>query len=600
MKIGSWYQGANRCTFRVWAPEGDRLAVHLLEPENRLIPLTATEQGYWETTAENVPPGTKYVYQLNGDLERPDPAAHAQPDGVHGPSQVVDHAWNWQDQAWQNYPLAAYIIYELHVGTFTPEGTFTAIIPRLSDLKALGINALELMPVAAFPGTRNWGYDGVYLYGVQASYGTPQDLKTLVEACHREGIAVILDVVYNHFGPEGNYLWPYGPYFTGQYRTPWGDAVNYDQADSNEVRQFFIENARYWLATYHIDALRLDAIHAIYDFSARPFLQELGQAVAALSEGSYPRYLMAESDLNDLRVLRSPDLGGFGHHSQWCDDFHHALHTLLTGESSGYYQDFGSVADLATSYRQGYVYTGQYSPHRRRNHGNQPRGCSGENFVVCSQNHDQIGNRLGGDRLTQTLNFEQLKLAAAATLLSPFIPMLFMGEEYGETRPFQYFVSHSDPALIAGVRQGRREEFKAFGWPEAQIPDPQGEEVFQDSILSWDWTDPHRAALRSLYQTLIHLRRHWPPLIDLQLEAVTVTPLATEKTLIVERPGLWFALNFSPNPVPIPAPAGHWEQKLDTASPQWHGPGSTAPNRCSQGTAVALAPHAAILYGKID
>lgn len=600
MNIGSWYQGANRCTFRVWAPQCDRLAVHLLEPEDRLIPLTPTERGYWETTASDVPPGTRYRYQLNGDLDRPDPAAHAQPDGVHGPSQVVDHAMAWRDQAWQNYALGEYIIYELHVGTFTPEGTFTAMIPRLSALKELGINAIELMPVAAFPGTRNWGYDGVYLYGVQASYGSPAELKQLVDACHREGIAVIMDVVYNHFGPEGNYLWPYGPYFTDQYRTPWGDAINYDHAHSNEVRQFFIQNALYWLETYHIDALRLDAIHAIYDFSAQPFLQALGRAVAALSDESYPRYLIAESDLNDVRVLRSPDLGGFGHDSQWCDDFHHALHTLLTGESSGYYQDFGRVADLAASYRQGYVYTGQYSPHRRRNHGNAPTGCTGENFVVCNQNHDQIGNRLGGDRLTQTLNFEQLKLAAAATLFSPFVPMLFMGEEYGETRPFQYFVSHSDPGLIEGVRQGRREEFKSFGWPEDQIPDPQGEQVFQDSILSWDWSDPHRAALRSLYQTLIQLRRHWPPLLDLQLEAIAVTPLETEKTLIVERPGLWFALNFSPNSVTIPAPAGTWEQKLDTAAPQWQGSGSTAPDRCSGGTEVAIPPHAAILYGKID
>ncbi|WP_072621542.1 malto-oligosyltrehalose trehalohydrolase [Spirulina major] len=600
MRVGSWYIGENRCEFRVWAPGREAVAVHLVAPHDRIIPLAPESGGYWSAIAPDTPPGSRYLYQLDGDLERPDPAAHAQPEGVHGPSMVVDHgAIAWSDHDWRNHALDHYIIYELHVGTFTPAGTFDAIITRLEDLKNLGVNAIELMPVAPFPGTRNWGYDGVYLYGVQESYGGPEGLKRLVNACHAAGIAVILDVVYNHFGPEGNYLWPYGPYFTNQYRTPWGDAINYDQADSNEVRNFFIENTRYWLDTYHIDALRLDAVHAIYDFSARPFLQALGAAVADLSAASYPRYLIAESDLNDVRVLQDRDTGGFGHDSQWCDDFHHAVHTLITGEQSGYYCDFGTVEQLATSYRQGYIYTGQYAPHRRRNHGNDPQGCQGKNFVVCVQNHDQIGNRLLGDRLSQLTDFEGLKLAAALLFLSPFVPMLFMGEEYGETRPFQYFVSHSDPGLIDGVRQGRAEEFKAFGWPEDKIPDPQGEAVFQESVLSWDWSG-QGGLLRQFYQTLIQLRHQLKPLHHLDLNHIQVTPNPEHPSLLVERQWqaerVWFAFNFSDRPLPITAPSGSWSLQLDSAIAPWHGPGSDAPDQCVGGDDVAIAPRAVVLY----
>ncbi|MFW5664531.1 MAG: malto-oligosyltrehalose trehalohydrolase, partial [Coleofasciculus sp.] len=534
MKIGSNYLGNGQCEFRVWAPFRDSVAVHILSPQDQVIPLQKDESGYWQETVK-ADPGTLYVYQLDGSLERPDPASHYQPEGVHGSSQVVDHHFDWTDNSWQGIPLKDLIIYELHVGTFTPEGTFESIIPRLSYLQDLGITAIEIMPVAQFPGSRNWGYDGVYVYGVQESYGGPGGLKKLVDACHQAGIAVILDVVYNHLGPEGNYLWAYGPYFTDQYRTPWGNAVNFDGAYSNQVRNFFIQNALYWLDKYHIDALRVDAVHAIYDMSAQPFLQELGDAVANFNRTTpVQRYVIAESDLNDVRVIKPREEGGFGHDAQWCDDFHHILHTLLTGELSGYYADFGKIEQLAVALREGYIYSGQYSSFRKRNHGNSAADRPAEQFVVCIQNHDQIGNRLIGDRLSTLVDFQGLKVAAATVLLSPYVPMLFMGEEYGEDAPFQYFVSHSDPDLIEGVRTGRAEEFKAFGWDNA--PDPQGTKVFEQSKLQWEKIDQDKyAVLRRWYKQLIQLRKETPALATLDRQNLNVSSLSPEKVIVIHR-----------------------------------------------------------------
>ena len=608
MRLGSRYLGDRRCEFRVWAPQRQQVALRLLPPAARDVPLSRDERGYWHGILEGVEPGQHYVYWLDQDLERPDPASRCQPEGVHGPSQVVDCAqFAWTDGAWRGRSLRDYVIYELHVGTFTPAGTFGAILERLPELKALGITALELMPVCPFPGDRNWGYDGTYLYGVHSAYGGVEGLQHLVNACHEAGLAVILDVVYNHFGPEGNYLWAYGPYFTNQYRTPWGDAVNFDQAESNEVRHFFLQNALEWLELFHIDALRLDAVHAIYDFSAQPFLQQLGAAVAEFNQkANFPRYLMAESDLNDVRVLRSRDQGGFGHDSQWCDDFHHALHTLLTGESEGYYADFGNLEHLATALEQGYVYTGQYAPHRRRNHGNAPVGCTGENFIVCSQNHDQIGNRLLGDRLAALVDFERLKLAAATVILSPFIPLLFMGEEYGESAPFMYFVSHSDPDLVRGVREGRQQEFRAFGW-DKEVPDPQSLEVFQQSTLNWQQAETKQGrALRSLYRQLIQLRQQQPALANLDRDAVQVQSWPSQSALLVVRSGgeppLWLALNFGEAPAqgaPELPPGSQWAKCLDTADTQWLGPGSRSPDRVTAGAAIALSPLSATLYERL-
>ena len=603
MKIGSNYLGNGQCEFRVWAPFRDSVAVHIVSPQDQVIPLQKDESGYWQETV-NADPGTLYVYQLDGSLERPDPASHYQPEGVHGYSQVVDHQFDWTDNSWQGIPLKDLIIYELHVGTFTPEGTFESIIPRLSYLQDLGITAIEIMPVAQFPGSRNWGYDGVYVYGVQESYGGPAGLKKLVDACHQAGIAVILDVVYNHLGPEGNYLWAYGPYFTDQYRTPWGNAVNFDGAYSNDVRNFFIQNALYWLEKYHIDALRVDAVHAIYDMSAQPFLQELGDAVANFNRTTpVQRYVIAESDLNDVRVIKPREDGGFGHDAQWCDDFHHILHSLLTGELSGYYEDFGKIEQLAVALREGYIYSGQYSSFRKRNHGNSAADRPAEQFVVCIQNHDQIGNRLIGDRLSTLVDFQGLKLAAAAVLLSPYVPMLFMGEEYGEEAPFQYFVSHSDPDLIEGVRTGRAEEFKAFGWDNA--PDPQGTKVFEQSKLQWEKIDQDNyAVLRRWYKQLIQLRKETPALANLDRQALNVSSLSPEKVIVTHRQTgenqIFALMHFGKNAVTVSPqiPPGNFSKVIDSADKEWMGEGSQLPQQLQAGQSLTLAPLSFSLYAQ--
>ena len=435
---GAHYRRGQPCEFFAWAPRAKRVDIRLLSPVAETLPMTRLEGGYWHLSADGIPPGTDYAYRLDDSLERPDPASFFQPQGVHGPSRIVDHAsFAWSHRNWRGLPLEELVIYELHVGTFTPEGTFDAIIPRLGALRDLGITALELMPVAQFPGSCNWGYDGASPFAVQNSYGGPEGLKTLVDACHGHGLAVILDVVYNHLGPEGNYLRDFGPYFTDRYRTPWGEAVNFDGPGSDEVRRYFIANALYWLDVYQIDCLRLDAVHAIFDFSAKPFLQELAEQVRAFA-GETGRHclLIAESDLNDVRVIRPPEQGGYGLHAQWNDDFHHALHALLTSETQGYYRDFGRLEDLAAAYREGFVYDWRYSPYRRRRHGSSSADRPGCQLVVCSQNHDQTGNRPAGERLIELAGFEAAKLAAAAVLFAPAVPWLFMGEEYGETAPF--------------------------------------------------------------------------------------------------------------------------------------------------------------------
>jgi maltooligosyltrehalose trehalohydrolase len=361
--LGATYLGDGRCRFRLWAPFAQTAAVRIVAPQERLIPMEPHERGYHEATVDGIEPGNLYIYRLDDGKDRPDPASRFQPRGVHGPSQVMDSSFPWEDDSWSGLPLEQYVIYELHAGTFTPEGTFDAIIAHLDRLKELGVTAIELMPVAQFPGDRNWGYDGVDLFAVQSSYGGPAGLKRLVNACHRHGLAVVLDVVYNHLGPEGNYLADFGPYFTDRYRTPWGQAINFDGPGSDEVRRFFIENALYWTTEFHIDGLRLDALHAVFDSSAQPFLEELAAVVHDEADRMGRRvYLFAESDRNDPRFVRSSDSGGYGLDAHWNDDFHHALYTLLTGEQTGYYQDFGKMEDLAKAFREGFIYSGQYSP----------------------------------------------------------------------------------------------------------------------------------------------------------------------------------------------------------------------------------------------
>jgi maltooligosyltrehalose trehalohydrolase len=596
LKGGDW-------KFVVWAPHHEKVELHLLEPQASFREMERDNMGYHTATLSNVPAETRYRYRLDGNVERPDPASRFQPEGVHGPSQIVDlRDFPWTDVGWKGFDLEDSVFYELHVGTFTREGTLASLTSRLDSLAELGVNTIELMPIAQFPGARNWGYDGAYPYAVQNSYGSPRDLQTLVDAAHARGISVALDVVYNHLGPEGNYLAVYGPYFTDYYRTPWGAALNFDGAYSDEVRHFFIQNAVYWLENFHIDALRLDAIHGIYDASAVPFLAELANEVAALSSRLGRKiHLIAESDLNDARSMRPTNDGGLGMNAQWSDDFHHSVHTLLTGEKSGYYEDFGELCHLTTALKHGWCYAGTYSRHRRRTHGNAPPKTSASRFVVCIQNHDQVGNRAIGDRLSRLVTLESLKLAAGITLLSPFTPLLFMGEEYGETAPFQYFTSHGDPELGEAVRRGRRDEFRAFGW-EGDLPDPQAESTFQASKLNRALAneEPHRT-LQRFYQELLRCRREWN--IG-RLTQVSVMQFESAKALAVTygRPSpllaMFFQFDDTPAQLETGLPSGKWLKRLDSAGLEWRGPGGSALAAVNAGvnSQITLPPRSFVVF----
>ena len=595
MNIGGRFEDG--CQFTVWAPLVDAVAVeivgHQQKPDSRqessdstLLHMDKDEQGYWQAYAPELPAGTRYKYRLDGEASWPDPASSYQPEGVHGPSEVIDHAqFEWSDQEWQGVPLAEYVIYELHVGTFTDEGTFESAIARLPDLAGLGITAVEIMPVAQFPGDHNWGYDGVFPFAVQNSYGGPDGLKRLVDACHQLGLAIILDVVYNHFGPEGNYTGKFGPYTTEHYRTPWGSAINFDDAYSDGVRHYFIENAISWLRDYHFDALRLDAVHAIYDFGAKHFLQSLSESVAEFAEErDFPAFLIAESDLNDPRLIRPVEQGGYQLSAQWSDDFHHALHTRLTSETVGYYGDFPSLESLAIAIKDRFVYAGQYSPFRRRIHGSSAADLPSYQFVVCNQNHDQVGNRMLGDRLSTLVSFSALKLAAGITLLSPYIPLLFMGEEYGETNPFLYFVDHGDPDLIEAVRKGRAEEFSAFQNQDTP-PDPVGQETYEKSKLNWlsgaDKSAGDRQQqriLRKFYRRLIELRGQCRVMTPTRSSDIVVTH--TDNTLQYKQSiasgDLLCLMNFSDQATKIDLTLGSqiWWQQLNSADAQWCPQGS--------------------------
>ena len=574
------------------------MTVRLVTPTPDLIPLKPEGDGYWRVTV-SLPPDSLYQYVVDGGPPRPDPVSHAQPDGVHGPSQLIDHAaFAWRDGGWRGRPPAEMILYELHVGAFTPEGTFDAVIPRLDALRELGVTAVELMPVAPFPGARNWGYDGVAPFAVHRAYGGPAGLKRLVDACHARDLAVVLDVVYNHLGPEGNYLAEFGPYFTDTYSTPWGAAINFDDAWSDGVRNYFIENALHWFSHYHVDALRLDAIHGIMDRSANPFLKELAERTAAWSaESGRTAALIAESDLNDARILRPPSAGGFGLDAQWSDDYHHALHTLLTGETQGYYVDFGTVGQMATAMRDGFVISGQYSRFRKRRHGNSSADRPTDQFIVFAQNHDQVGNRLHGDRLSTLVSFEALKLAAAVVALAPAVPLLFMGEEYGEEAPFLYFVSHDDPGLIEAVRRGRKEAFLAFCW-RGEPPDPQAEATFLRSKIDWTLRDTGRhRLLLEFYRELFRLRKATPPLSRPDRNRLDVRVSEGSPVLSVqswtERVVTCCLFNFSGSDAdaPVPDRTARWDKLIDSADPRWGGPGSARPDRLrAHSVAVYRAP----------
>jgi maltooligosyltrehalose trehalohydrolase len=538
-------------TFTVWAPAARSVAVRIADQSH---PLEAVDRGWWSRTLQDAGPGTDYSFIIDGGKPIPDPRSSYQPFGIHGAARVVDHStFEWTDQHWQAPPLSSAIVYELHVGTFTPGGTFRAAIECLDHLLELGITHLELMPVNEFSGDWGWGYDGVLLYAPHHAYGTPDDLKALVDACHAKGLAVLLDVVYNHFGPVGNYLGEFGPYFTDTYKTPWGSAVNLDRAGSHEVRRFFADNALMWLRDYHFDGLRLDAVHAFVDRSAIHFLEYLSCEVNALaSQLGRQLVLIAESDLNDPRVVTSREANGYGIDAQWSDDFHHALHTVLTGEQTGYYKDFGSYAQLAKALKQAYVFDGIYSPHRDRLQGRPPVGLSGHHFLGYAQNHDQVGNRAHGERLSHLVSFGLQKIAAALVLTSPFVPMLFQGEEFGASTPFQYFTHHNDPELGRKVSEGRRSEFKAFGWDPEQVPDPQDPDTFYRSKLRWHeiHEEPHASLLR-WYKDLIALRRSQSALTDGRMDGVDVTFDDCAKWFRVRRGELEVLCNLNREPQPI-------------------------------------------------
>jgi maltooligosyltrehalose trehalohydrolase len=570
--------------FTVWAPNSAHVDLLLSGAERSIVPMMRDELGYHVATLDSIPPDAQYVYRLANARERPDPASRFQPHGVHGPSQIVDfRRFEWTDALWKGQTLGKSVFYELHVGTYTQEGTFESIVKHLTELVDLGVTTIELMPVAQFSGSRNWGYDGVYPFAPQNSYGGPTGLQKLVDAAHHHGIAVALDVVYNHLGPEGNYLAEYGPYFTNRYQTPWGKTLNYDGSDSGPVRRFFVENALYWLEKYHLDALRLDAVHGIFDFSARHLLRELREEVASLANRLGRQiHLIAESDMNDARILHAPEHGGHELDAQWSDDFHHSLHSLLTGERTGYYADFGTVHHLAETIRNGWFYSGEFSRFRRRCHGNSPRGLAPSRFVVCNQNHDQIGNRALGERLSKLIEFEGLKLAAGVTLLAPFVPLLFMGEEYGEKASFQYFTSHGDPDLIEAVRKGRREEFAAFGW-QGEAPDPQKESTFEASKLTHDLKEkePHRT-LRLFYKELLRMRR------DHRLGERTGLQVSEgeESVLMIFPSGgsltpvaILFYFGRRAGTGQVALPSGTWKKILDSADGKWAGPGSSVPSQ---------------------
>ncbi len=508
--------------FSVWAPNAAR--VELLIGDERL-PMNGAGHGWWLAEVDVIPP-VDYRFCLDGGEPLPDPRSGWQPAGVHGPSRLVDHAsFRWECDSWSGAALLGSVIYESHVGTFTREGTFDAAIARLDHLVSLGVDFVELLPVAAFPGARGWGYDGVFPYAVQDSYGGPEGLKRFVDACHARGLRVVLDVVYNHLGPDGNVLSRYGPYFTDKFATPWGQAVNFSDADSDDVRRYFVDNALMWLRDYRFDALRLDAVHAIVDTSATHLLEELAVSVAGLSrELDRPLWLIAESDLNDPRLISPREVGGYAIDAQWSDDFHHALHSVVTAETFGYYEDFGAVGQLATALSRGFVYAGNHSAHRRRRHGRPlPSAAPATRLLGYAQNHDQIGNRARGERIAALTSSDLVKVTAALTLLSPFTPMLFMGEEWAASTPWQYFTDHQDPQLAESVRRGRRNEFKAFGWEPSQVPDPQDVETMRRSTLDWDEVSsaPHDDVLR-WHRDLIALRRANPALRSGEFPTVSV------------------------------------------------------------------------------
>ena len=546
--------------FRVWAPAARRVMLHLpgLDAAGRREPMAGGDGGWWHVTVPDAGHGTDYAFAVDGGDPLPDPRSPWQPGGVHGPSRVFDtgrHAWT-SAATWSGLDVVGRAFYELHVGTFTAEGTLDAAIGRLDDLVDLGIEVVELMPLAAFPGDRGWGYDGVDLYAVHEPYGGPAALQRFVDAAHARGLGVCLDVVYNHLGPEGNYLRSFGPYFTGRHHTPWGEAVNLDDEGAAEVRRWICDNALRWLEEFRLDALRLDAVHALVDDSPRHLLAQLSDEVAALAGRlDRPLALVAESDLNDPVTIEPTAEGGLGMTAQWDDDVHHALHALLTGERQGYYGDFGSTAVLARVLTSAFRHAGDWSSFRGRVWGApiDPARHRGHRFVVCLQNHDQVGNRAAGDRIGATVSPGRLGAGAALLLTSPYTPMLVLGEEWGASTPWQFFTGYPDPELARAVREGRRREFSGHGWRSEDVPDPQDPATRDASVLRWEErTAGDHARLLAWYRDLLALRRAEPDLRDDDLRRVRVD--VGDTWVAVHRGRFAVLVNLAPEAAVLPSP----------------------------------------------
>lgn len=587
--IGAIYN-RNQVNFSVWAPLKETMVLHIVSPKEAKYNMKPTSEGYFCYKLKDATGIIRYFYQPDdNEKDYPDPASRFQPEGVHGPSQVIDHArFPWEDANWRGIASHQLLLYELHVGTFSDEGTFEGVLSRLDDLKTLGITALQLMPICQFPGLRNWGYDGVYPFSVQNSYGGPMGLKKLINKCHEKGLAVFIDVVYNHLGPEGNYLGEYGPYFTDKYMTPWGQAINLDGEWSDGVRNYLLANIAEWFVHYHVDGLRVDAIHAMFDNGSVPFWEVACAYVKELERELGRRlYMIAESDYNHPRIIQQGS-GGLGFDGQWLDDFHHALYTLVFPEGKKFYQDFGKIEQLSKAYKEGFVHTGEYVEARKKRFGASSAGIPGSKFVVFNQNHDQIGNKGQGERLSTSLDFERLKITAGAVILSPYIPMLFMGEEYAEKNPFSYFINHGDPQLIRAVKDGRRKEFGTF-MDKEDVSAPEDPDVFERSKLNWDKrTIGKHAMILDWYKKLIKLRFSDPVFSNFNKKDIQVNVI--DRLLVLQRvneggrDNTLCLFNFSEDETMYKIPIGfpYWKELLfHDHSPVYY-----------QGTSVAITPWA--------
>ena len=604
-QVGAILNKDKSCDFNLWAPFASKVQLILEHPFEKKIEMIQENEEYWHVKLENFESATRYMFQVDDTMPLPDPASFYQPYGVEGPSEVRDlNEFKWTDGDWQNIPLENMIFYELHTGVFSKKGTFEGIAERLDYLLDLGVNTIQLMPVSQFPGNRNWGYDGVFPFAIHESYGGPEGLMNLVNICHQKGLAVFLDVVYNHIGPEGSCLAEYGPYFAERYKTPWGKAINYDDKYCDGVRNYIIQNTLMWLQQFHIDGLRLDAVHTIFDFSAKHIMQELAEQVNLLNiETGKKHYLIAESALNNTRYINPPEIGGYGLDGQWNDDFHHALHALVTGEKNGYYIDFTNPDSLKKAFINGYVFEGEYSEFRKRRYGNSSQNNPGKQFIVFSQNHDMVGNRRFGERLSNLVCFEMLKLIAGTVFVSPYLPLLFMGEEYGEKNPFLYFINHKSDLLNKRVRHSRQNGFKSF-YPgdNKSAPNPSEISTFLKSKLSEPLGDEESLALFEYYKKLISLKKTHPVLNKADKKNIKVSQ--ENKVFSIER---WNEesriiswLNFSTDNFEVTLPSGFGEKSarllLCSSDKQWNGPGYEIPVNITCKENVTLKAVSMLLY----